>query len=391
MAGAQLGKFEVTVQDSSGNAKSGASVTLRLQGASVAGNQSGTSPLTVNVDHVGAIYAGDGVAINTGSTTYNVDSVTASTVVLSGFSGTLSLTDNDRITVVSPGTLGLTLFNNAFSAESVSNPLTTDSSGYASAFVQGGYYDYVVSGTGLTTTLYIDYYVSAARMLISIADGGANPAFQFNTNRTASSSLLINVSNNGTQKFSISSAGAVTCASALTVSAGGVTITGNSTITGTLSGLTGLTMTSGATTLAAGLTVPTNHITVTAGDLKVRRLIPMNGTALVSGDFALGAGWGTTATIGAIQGSDTSFVFTVTSAGSGQSASTATVTLTYKDLTFSGGNCIAIPVRGDATAPTTGFWSVGTITTSSAVLQFQGLPVAGSAYKCFCVILGRAV
>lgn len=60
---------------------------------------------------------------------------------------------------------------------------------------------------------------------------------------------------------------------AFTVTTGGITVTGNSTITGTLGGLTGLTVDSGGATITAG------GLTVTAG-----------GATITDGNFALNSG-----------------------------------------------------------------------------------------------------
>ena len=138
-----LGRFDETVIDAEGNALSGVSVEIRRQGATVSGNQSGTSPLTVTVNDRGSIEASDTVAIGTGSTTYNVDSKTATTVVLSGFAGTLVLADDDRI---SPTNNLPTLYEDIKGGETKANPLSTGATGQATAWLAGGHYDYKVSG-----------------------------------------------------------------------------------------------------------------------------------------------------------------------------------------------------------------------------------------------------
>lgn len=156
----QLARFDRTVINTLGVAVSGASVAIRRQGAQVKGDQSGTSPLTVNVDDIGALVASDTVAINTGSTTYNVDSVSIAnqTVTISGFAGTLALTDEDRLT---PTNNLPTLYEDGSKNETKANPLTTSSTGQAICWLVGGFYDYIYSGTGLTTTLLRDAYLTA--------------------------------------------------------------------------------------------------------------------------------------------------------------------------------------------------------------------------------------
>lgn len=151
---AQLGRFTHTAASSTtGLPVSGASVTIYREGATVNGDQSGTSPLTVTVRDLGKIEASDTVFVNTTTgTTYNVNSVSGRTsVVLSGFSGTLSLSDGDRII---PSSTKPTLYGDDQGGASTSNPLTTSATGLASCFIEGGAYDYIVSGGGLTSTLF---------------------------------------------------------------------------------------------------------------------------------------------------------------------------------------------------------------------------------------------
>lgn len=76
----------------------------------------------------------------------------------------------------------------------------------------------------------------------------------------ATSLLFRNVADNASNLV-IADAGTITMRNTLTVSSGGVTVAGNSTITGTLSGLTGLTVASG------DATVTTGNVAITAGNL----------------------------------------------------------------------------------------------------------------------------
>src|SRR3989304_1765526 len=123
----QLGRFDHFVQDGSGNAVSGQSVTLYREGATVSGNQSGTSPLTITVRHRGKIAAADTVFVDTVTgTTYAVDSVTATTVVLSGFAGTLAVTDGQRLI---PSNNKPTLYSDDQGGATTANPLTSGGTG----------------------------------------------------------------------------------------------------------------------------------------------------------------------------------------------------------------------------------------------------------------------
>lgn len=150
---AQLARFHVTfASPSTGLPLSGASVTVYREGATVSGNQSGTSPLTVTVRHRGKIEGGDSAFVGDDTATvHSVDSVTATTVVLSGFAGTLVLADGNRIV---PSNNLPTLYGDDQGGATTANPLTTDANGLAEAWLEAAAYEYVVSGSGVTTTLY---------------------------------------------------------------------------------------------------------------------------------------------------------------------------------------------------------------------------------------------
>jgi len=148
----QLGRFDYTVITTLGLAVTGASVQVFREGATVNSNQSGTSPKTFNVRHRGKIAAADAVFLNTATgTTYTVDSVTATTVTLSGFAGTLALIGGDRLT---PSTSQPTLYNDDQGGASTSNPLTSSATGRVNCWMEFGAYDFVVSGGGATTTAF---------------------------------------------------------------------------------------------------------------------------------------------------------------------------------------------------------------------------------------------
>lgn len=147
----QLGRFERTVQDTSGNALSGVSVTIYREGATINGNQSGTTPLTVTVRNPGKILAGDSVFVETASgTLYSVDSVTSTTIVISGFIGTLSLTGGNRLV---PFGSKPTLYADDQAGATTGNPITTSSVGRAACYMEAGAYDVIYSGGAATATL----------------------------------------------------------------------------------------------------------------------------------------------------------------------------------------------------------------------------------------------
>lgn len=149
----QLGRFDNTFLTPLGLAAVGASVAVYREGATVNGNQSGTTPLTITVRHRGKIAAGDTVFINTTTgTTYSVDSVTATTVVVSGFVGTLNVSNGDRLT---PANNLPTLYSDDQGGATTGNPLTTSSLGRAQCWITPAVYDFIVSGGGATTTAFV--------------------------------------------------------------------------------------------------------------------------------------------------------------------------------------------------------------------------------------------
>lgn len=157
---AQLGKLTRVVQDRNGVALQSVDVGLYREGATVNGNQSGTSPLTVTVFDAGKIEASDTVFVNTTTgTTYNVNSTTDTTVVLSGFAGTLNLTSGQRLV---PSNARPTIYSDDHAGGSTSNPLVTDANGTVEGFVEAGAYDVIVSGGTAETRLYVGEIVGTS-------------------------------------------------------------------------------------------------------------------------------------------------------------------------------------------------------------------------------------
>lgn len=150
---AQLGKLREVIQDSLGTAKPGVNLTVYREGAIVNGGQSGTSPLAVTVRHTGKIKAGDSIFVNTTTATaYSVSSLTGTTVVNLTWAGgtTLTLVDGD---VLVPSNSKPTLYSDDQAAATTSNPLTTDSAGTATCWLEAGAVEMLLSGGGITTKL----------------------------------------------------------------------------------------------------------------------------------------------------------------------------------------------------------------------------------------------
>ena len=210
---AQLGRFYHFVQDGSGNAISGQSVTLYREGATISGNQSGTSPLTITVRHRGKIAAADTVFIETVTgTTYAVDSVTATTVVVSGFAGTLAVTDGQRII---PSNTKPTLYSDDQGGATAANPLTSSATGRVSCWMETGAYDFIVSGAGVTATAHIGLVTvgeAPAVVFSGETDSATAIAHALDTKfalltvsgtNVAGGAKLFTIRNNGTEKLSV--------------------------------------------------------------------------------------------------------------------------------------------------------------------------------------------
>ena len=119
--------------------------------------------------------------------------------------------------------------------------------------------------------------------------------------------------------------------------------------------------------------------TLNHGGVDVRRLGASQGTALAAGDFALSAGWGTTASVGTISGTDQWCQFTVTSAGTGQGAS-PTCVLTFKDGSWTTAPIVQVNRQEFANQATVTF-TVTTVTATAVTLTFNGTPVAAETYR----------
>lgn len=124
---------------------------------------------------------------------------------------------------------------------------------------------------------------------------------------------------------------------------------------------------------------------IPSGITYVKRLGNAFATTLVAGDFALSAGWGNTATVTAVVGTDQAWTITVTANGTGIAAN-PTVTLTFHDGTWTNApTAISKMVGGAGTitaltdAPTATTW----------VITFNGTPVATSTYIISGILIGR--
>jgi hypothetical protein len=164
----RLGRLFGELKKSTGDAALGVAVEVRRQGATVTSNQSSSSsPHAFAVDDPGGILAGDAVRVGTGSTSYTVTAIGASSVTLS-FGGTLSLLAGDRLT---PTNNLPNLFGDRQGTIAKANPLlTSDPFGEYSAYLDGGEYDTLASGGGYGARLFQDVFVSSPRMVFNVFD-----------------------------------------------------------------------------------------------------------------------------------------------------------------------------------------------------------------------------
>lgn len=125
-------------------------------------------------------------------------------------------------------------------------------------------------------------------------------------------------------------------------------------------------------------------LTATA-DTQVKRIKANQGTALVNGDFGTLTGFGTTASIASVAGTDAAGLVNVSSSGTGQAAN-ATVVLTFHDGTWTTGP-LCIIVRGDASSPA-GTYLSG-VTATALTIGITGTPSAGITYQFVFICIGR--
>lgn len=118
--------------------------------------------------------------------------------------------------------------------------------------------------------------------------------------------------------------------------------------------------------------------------LKAKRFIA-GGTTLVSGDFAIGSGWGSTASLSAIIGTDQAFNLTITTGGSGITASPTLI------LTFHNGTWTNSPIALCQQIGGSDIISDVNITTTATTLTiiWDGTPVSSKTYIFSAILMGR--
>ena len=324
------GKFEVTVfKDNSATdtrqvPAGGVSVAIFQEGATVKteANILSGSEVNVTVYDVGDLLLNDTIQLGTDAT--KAGSVSSAPTFTDTNTATVPITGTSAFTAAAGTRLVKTSDKPSLQQDDVvgggraagaSGVLTADSTtGYVSAFIKEESVDYIVSGTGVTTTLFIDIpinrptvqrsntfdeataiafqvftetplTVSGARLFVlknsgdqfyvdidgdvwtasgvfvsDAADGASADAFVFDADNafTTGGAKLASFTNNSTEKFFIDKDGGFTAAQASTITAGGLTVT------------------------AGGLTITAGGLTVTDGDIK-------NDTGIITSSVADGS------------------------------------------------------------------------------------------------------
>lgn len=391
-----------------------ASVEVRRQGATVVSG----GPNTFTINNPGGLrFSGEAGAPAT-------DTVTAyhpNGTVADGSGRTITALSNGSITVGGPGFIGSlsnndrlsptgnlpTIYEDDEGAETKTNPLTTDSNGYAYCWAAMSVCDALANGR-----LLIDQLGQGGDIHVSNAFTTGTQVYRaIDTLRAlATNDRHLAGYVQGAEKWWFNKDGLLTLAglassAAVSVSAGGIAAAGGIVATtGDIAATAGnLTFGAAAARLVPGATSfslrnsansADNLLVVDAGDVTVRRdllgarrLAPTGGTALIVGDFALSGGWGSTSTITTVEtgSTDTHGGIRIATSGAGFGAG-PTVTLTFKDGTFTTVPFVLIVPGTNYTDLENIAWRVAS-TATTATFQYVGTPITGKLYQVFWHIL----
>lgn len=159
----------------------------------------------------------------------------------------------------------------------------------------------------------------------------------------------------------------------------------------------------GANQTLSNLTLPTalnqDLLCASAGSCKLgSSSVPMSaifaqrlyakGTGLSAGDFALSGGWGSTASVSNVTGTDQAFNFQVTSTGTGQ-ANQPLATLTFHDGAWPAAPIFICHMTGGTGNYSDVGFTNGVATTTTLPMVYDAAPVAGSTYIFSCIGMGR--
>lgn len=135
------------------------------------------------------------------------------------------------------------------------------------------------------------------------------------------------------------------------------------------------------------LTSPAISDPTITGTTALKRVRANQGSALVVGDVGSLNGFGSTAAVSAVSGTDSAGSITIASSGTGQAVN-AQFTLTFHDGAFPSAPIVVVS-RADGNNPTGGYAVVFNQTTTTVTIGFAQTPVAGQTYNFNFITVGR--
>jgi hypothetical protein len=138
---------------------------------------------------------------------------------------------------------------------------------------------------------------------------------------------------------------------------------------------------------SCGTTVPSTLTNETlAGTTPVNRVRANQGTALTTAKVGTLTGWGTTATVSSVSGTDSAGTINISSSGTGQTINPFFV-LTFADGTWTTAPLVMVN-RADGFAPVA-YCMVDSTTATTVTIGLSGTPVAGTTYTINFTTIGR--
>ncbi len=270
-----------------------------------------------------------------------------------------------------------------FSAGTGANPLFTLGSVTNTTGGNGGAFQFGSGNGGNATAASPGNNTGGTAGAVNIFGGtGGNAGNASGNNTAGAGGALLFLGGNGGNGVTGGNGGAMTLGAGNSGTAatavGGITTVQAG--TGTLRGGTILFKTAVTTSLATKATMyPDGSLEIGAGTttLGKSRLGLTGGTAVATTDWALTAGWGAGATISAVTGNDSRGTVTVTTSIADTPALNPTITLTFKDGTWTSAP-FAVANMNTASTGLLGAASSST-TATTLVIQFDGTPTALSA------------
>jgi hypothetical protein len=191
----------------------------------------------------------------------------------------------------------------------------------------------------------------------------------------------VNVTTNGGKTWEFANAGSLSSPAGSGVQFNGATSGAIAIVATAVAGSNVLTLPAATDTLVAQSTTDTLSNKTLGGSTPYNRLRCNGGSAMVAGNIVPSAGWGTTASVGSVKGTDNFFEFKITSSGTGQSAN-PTITITF--VTTFAHTPFVTHMPGSSGGQTGTLFGLGiaSISTTTLVLKMDTItPIAGQTYS----------